>query len=368
MEKSLGYLGILATPKQSNPPFSREAFYRFLSKEGMKTGLPVYVFLPEGVDIQKKTVTGYRYLPQQGSWELKKFPLPSIVYDCLWGRRKYRTQLKWLKAQANVTFLNHFLRNKITTYKSLVQDEVLASFLPPTKQVTSMNVIKEMLQVHGEVVIKPIQSTSGKGVMKITSNQTTHQAEGRDLKNNIFRKRFENKEALLKWIGNLPRVKRLVQPYLDLSSPEGSPFDIRVLVQKDSKGEWVETGRALRSGTTSGLTSNLCGGGRATTVAPFLESMFNEEQRMEIERQISAIGEKLPSYIESKHGRMVELGLDIGVDRKGKVWIIEVNSRPGRNSFKRIENGTKYKTALSSPIKYAHYLLEKKQKADGQVP
>ncbi|PLT33408.1 YheC/YheD family protein [Bacillus sp. V5-8f] len=368
MEKSLDYLGILATPKQSNPPFTREAFYKLLSIEGMSIGLPVYVFLPEGVDMQNKMVTGYRYLPQQELWEMKIFPLPSIVYDCLWGRRKYRTQLKWLKEQPDVTFLNHFLRNKITTYKSLVKNEELASFLPPTKLITSQNVINEMLQVYGMVVIKPVQSTSGKGVMKITSNQTAHLAEGRDLKNNIFRVRFENKESLLKWIEKLPKVKRLVQPYLHLSTPEGTPFDIRVLVQKNDKGQWVETGRALRSGVLNGLTSNLCGGGQATTVSPFLERMFDEQQRIEIEGKISRIIHNLPSYIENKHGRMVELGLDIGIDRKGKVWIIEVNSKPGRNSFKKIDNGAKYKTALTSPIKYARYLLNRKQQEKGQVP
>jgi len=351
------YLGILATPKQSNPPYSREAFYKFLSIEGTKRGMPVYVFLPEGVDSQTSTVIGYRYSPQHKSWEKKRFPLPAIIYDCLWGRRKYLSQVKWLRSQPGITFLNHFLRDKMATYNTLLQHKGLAPFLPPTKVIASIEVIKEMLHDHDAIVIKPVQSTSGKGVIKIVSKEGIHSAEGRDLKNQIIRKQFSDQTALFKWIGTLPKVKMLVQPYLELSTPEGAPFDIRVLVQKNEKGEWVETGRAARSGVMNGLTSNLCGGGQAYSVPPFLERVFDEEQRSMIEQKISYIARNLPPFIESKHGRMVELGLDIGIDKKGNVWIIEVNSKPGRSSFRKIENGHRYKTALSAPLSYAGYLL-----------
>lgn len=360
------YLGILATPKQSNPPFSRIASYKYLSLEGNKTGLPVYVFLPDGVDSQSRTVIGYRYSEQKNSWEKRRFPLPSIIFDCLWGRRKYRAQIKLLKSQPGITFLNHFLRGKLSTYNSLLQHKGLAAYLPPTKLISSMKVIREMLDDHDAIVIKPVQSTSGKGVIKIISNENSHLAEGRDHKNKIIRKQFSDETALFKWVSTLPKVRMLVQPYLELSTPEGAPFDVRVLVQKNEKGEWTETGRAVRSGVIDGLTSNLSGGGKAYSVSPFLERLFDEEQRNLIEEKISYISRTLPPFIENKHGLMVELGLDIGIDRDGNVWIIEVNSKPGRSSFKKIGDYKRYNTALSSPLKFAEYLLTQKKLAEGQ--
>ncbi|CAH0345374.1 YheC/YheD family protein [Bacillus sp. CECT 9360] len=359
MEESTNYLGILATPKPTTPPFSRVEYYQFLSVEGSKRGLPVYIFLPDQVSYQKKTIIGYRY-SLENSWEKSRLPLPSVVYDCLWDRMRYQSQVKWLKSQPGITFLNQILVDKIKIFDTLLQYEEWAAYLPPTKSITSIQVIADMLHEYGSIIIKPVHSAGGKGVIKIISKQDFHLAEGRDLKNHIFRKKFPNRIGLYQWIRKLTKVKMLVQPYLEFSTPEGSPYDIRILVKKDKKGEWVETGRAVRSGVLNGLTSNISGGGAAYAVMPFLERLFDLEQRMIIEEKLSYIVRNLPPFFESKHGRMVELGLDIGIDREGNVWIIEVNTKPGRESFRKIDNGDKYETALLSPLEYAQYLLTKK--------
>ena len=59
-----------------------------------------------------------------------------------------------------------------------------------------------------------------------------------------------------------------------------------------------------------------------------------------INRTIDNIVLQLPPFIESRHGRLVELGIDIGVDKNGEVWIIEINSKPGRASFRRLETAS----------------------------
>ncbi|WP_368784377.1 YheC/YheD family protein, partial [Acinetobacter baumannii] len=62
---------------------------------------------------------------------------------------------------------------------------------------------------------------------------------------------------------------------------------------------------------------------------------------------------ELPTFLEQRHGRLVELGIDIGIDRQGKVWLIEVNSKPGRASFRRIEGGKYYREVRLNPLRYA---------------
>ncbi|GJM71157.1 hypothetical protein HMSSN036_33730 [Paenibacillus macerans] len=66
---------------------------------------------------------------------------------------------------------------------------------------------------------------------------------------------------------------------------------------------------------------------------------------------------RVPEYLESRFGRLAELGLDFGVDREGRVWILEVNSKPGRTSFFRIGDPISARKSIENPISYARYLL-----------
>ena len=54
---------------------------------------------------------------------------------------------------------------------------------------------------------------------------------------------------------------------------------------------------------------------------------------MKIIQTIRDLSAQLPSLLEEGFGRLGELGIDFGVDTKGRVWILEVNSKPGRRAF-----------------------------------
>ena len=47
---------------------------------------------------------------------------------------------------------------------------------------------------------------------------------------------------------------------------------------------------------------------------------------MKIIQTIRDLSAQLPSLLEEGFGRLGELGIDFGVDTKGRVWILEVNS------------------------------------------
>ncbi|WP_027414800.1 YheC/YheD family protein [Aneurinibacillus terranovensis] len=356
MKKTVEYLGILATPLKTNPPFPEKPFYAYLSQAGKKIGISVYVFLPNQVDYDTQTVTGYQYINKQ--WKKGKFPFPNFVYDRCSNRKVYGKYIKKIKTIPSITFLGHVLPGKWENHQKIIQHEDLVPYIPNTELITSMRVVNKWLDEYEAVIIKPVQNSLGIGVMKLSSGET-HSAEGRDLKNRIFHRSFPSRGALLRWLRETLKGKFLIQPYLELSTPEGIPFDIRVLVQKDASGRWTETARAVRAGVSGGLTSNLCGGGKAYSARPFLEQYFTQEQLEIIEEDIDLLVNEIPPFIESKHGRLVELGIDIGVDKNGQVWLIEINSKPGRRSFRLIDNGTYFKNARLNPLKYTYYLTKR---------
>jgi glutathione synthase/RimK-type ligase-like ATP-grasp enzyme len=356
MNKLQGYLGILATPIKTSPPFPEKAFYAYLSAAGKSMGIPVYVFLPNQVDYATKTVTGYLY--KNNTWVKKRLPLPTLVYDRCSNRRVYGKYIRKIKTIPSITFLAHVLPGKWQNHQNLIQHPGLVPYLPATEVIESMETVKSWLDDYGSVVIKPVQNSLGIGVIKVTS-ATGHSVEGRDMKNKIFNKRFPSRSSLIKWLKETLKGNHLIQPYLDLSTPEGSPFDLRVLVQKDHTGRWQETAKAIRAGVSGGLTSNLCGGGKAYSADAFLEKYFPADQLITIQESIEYLVQEIPPFIESKHGRLAELGIDIGIDKEGNVWLIEINSKPGRASFRKVDDGAFYNKARLSPLKYASYLARR---------
>lgn len=163
---------------------------------------------------------------------------------------------------------------------------------------------------------------------------------------------------VIPWIEHFTRKRNfLIQPYLHLQSREGYPFDIRVLMQKNESGQWTHTGMAVRRGKKGGITSNLHGGGRAVTVLPFLTKEFGITQAEQTTTELHQLSEVIPEILESHYGRLGELGIDFGMDMNGNIWLLEVNSKPGRTSFRQIDDPDSALLAAENPLRYARYLL-----------
>ncbi|MNG25924.1 Endospore coat-associated protein YheD [compost metagenome] len=72
---------------------------------------------------------------------------------------------------------------------------------------------------------------------------------------------------------------------------------------------------------------------------------------------------KLADYLEVKFGKLCELGMDIAVDPKGNVWLLEVNPKPSREVFNRIGQHATYQKAVTRPLEYALWMLKQKNQS-----
>lgn len=359
------YLGVMALPSERTPPFAERNFFRLISQSGGKTGINVFVFSPHDVDFTTRTITGYRYLNDQG-WTKSKFPFPALIYDrCFYTEGTYQRLspiVEKLKHDPQVHFLGLGLRGKWESYQILSQHENLLPFLPSTELVTSSKVLQKWLSGNRSCIVKPVGGSLGQGVIRLKKEENKVILKGRNLKNHIINEKISDGNRLYLHLVRFFRGRTfLIQPYLSLSTPKGEPFDIRVLVQKtaiEPKQSWSITGIAVRQGMNGGITSNLHGGGRAYSVKPFLAKLFPEEKVNEILASIQLLAQETPVCLENRHGPLIELGMDIGVDRQGKVWLIELNSKPGREIFRQLHEPDKRKNAMLNPIRYARKLLE----------
>jgi len=242
-----------------------------------------------------------------------------------------------------------YMRNvKWERYHILAQDDVIRNCLPETRLFDAGTVF-EMLQKYEEIILKPIAGTKGNGVFKVAM-----------IKDDVFeihyssnRKRI-NKEKLIEQILALTKNSRyLVQQRIRLAEVNHCPFDLRVIVQrKKGSSEWEVTGQYAKIAREGLITTNIAKKGRAMTVEAAIEKSNMEKQNVQkLLEELNFICLRIASLIQNQDLGRTLWGIDMGIDKTGKIWNIEVNAGSGLRGFRRLEDKTMYKR-IRSYIRY----------------
>lgn len=373
-EASYPTLGVLQCEAKGVLPFTEAAYCRRLSIAGRKHGIHVMVFSPLWIHWSDHTVHAFVYT--KSGWERHWLPLPALAYDrCTYtDNRQYRkTQvaIARMMEQANVRLLGVGLRGKWEIYRSLRNDSYLSPILPPTRLFAGVTSLTDQLsRCQGGLFLKPHGGTHGKSTLHIHLHRNSEEKagsklissplelRGRDDNNEAIHHLFPHPQEGFDWIERFVGNRRfIIQPYLALVTQEGEPFDIRVLMQKDESGRWDFTGMAARIGQPNSVTSNLHGGGRAVPVIPFLVSQFEPNHVQRLIKQLCEYSKYIPPLLEAQYGRISEIGLDFGIDRDARLWLLEVNSKPGRSVFKQTGEHEAALKSVENPILYARHML-----------
>lgn len=359
-----GTIGILVAESSGPLPFTEPDFCRKLCIIGRRQSMIIYVFCPTWVHTGKSGVPGYTY--ERGGWTKKWFPSPDIIYDRFFSRdskqqRHKQRCLSLLSEKRPFVYLTRGLAGKWVVHQALSKSNDISPYLPDTSKYEGATQLSDWLSSHGgEAFLKPQHGTHGKRTLHVKVSNTGDGLliRGRSGNNTVFRRIFPYKADGYEWIDRFTQKQNfLLQQYLQLNSSQEEPFDIRVLMQKNQKGVWSLTGMAVRAGRRNSLTSNLHGGGTAHEALPFLIREQGKSVSNELIILLTKLSQRIPGYLESHFGRLAELGIDFGVDREGKVWILEVNSKPGRSSFLQIGDMKSARKSIENPIHYARYLL-----------
>ncbi|MEK5060439.1 YheC/YheD family protein [Paenibacillus shunpengii] len=366
MKKPLGTLGVLVNERKGTPPFADEYFCRRLCQEGVNFGMNVVVLTPRSSEPDGNYL-GYQYI--KGNWTLLPVEQPDLIYDrCLSpvpGIFRRRLNKASKSASHKVRYLSRGLPGKWHVYNSLRLNALLKDHLPDTAVYTNVEQLKQWLIRYPQgVFLKPQAGTHGKRTVLVRRQPENGKLiiQGRNSSNHMFNKRFTNHELGLSQLHRILSTRTfIIQPFLSLMNQEEKPFDLRVLVQKNGRGKWSLSGQAIREGGHGSLTSNLHGGGTALDCRSFLETEYGKDQAEFIINKAAELSAVIPVVLEGRFGRLSELGIDYGIDRDGKLWIIEVNSKPGRSSFLLAGDMESTSLAYNRPLEYARYLLLRTQ-------
>jgi len=333
---------------------ARNLDIRQLMRHARRLNLLAMVLTPDGVQPGRDWVEGFVLSGRR--WAVVRYPVPDVVYDRIqsrsWERRPSAQRAKqFLRSLPSVKYFNEGFFDKWALYQKMSGHQALARYLPDTRQLTGPQSLKAFLEEHGATFLKPTEGSQGKGIIRVRRLGAWY--EWRRGTRQHKTRRFE---TLYQGIARIQRRKRyIMQPDLRLATVGGSPFDVRILMQKDGSGTWKRTKIYVRVAPKGRLTSNLSRGGTAMGLGWVLRSRFGKARRRvraNINQAAKTIVEALDEVFDSPLG---EIGLDLGVDRRGRVWLIEVNAKPFRKVF---DAGPKRRVFLSfrRPMAYARYL------------
>lgn len=347
---------------------SEYSYFTEIARRANPGTFTCYRFSPAKIHPITELVTGEKFDHQKNCWITAEFPLPMVIYDrCFYTNdtvsKQSKAIVKWLKNRNDITFLGNGLPNKWAIYEALSKSD-LSPYIPKTILAESGKTVTTQLKKWSSAILKPVFGSGGAGIYKIEKSGTQFEIFA-DYGGRLVTKTFNSASEAEDWLNPIFSKKEyMLQPYLELSDSQNSPFDIRVLLQKNNQDQWVLLGKGIRRGHKDGILSNLTAGGEIMPFDDYINGLDSYRKSF-ILHELEEILSMLPGILESSFPRLFELGVDIGVSKDHALWVLDTNSKPGRKVI-TTSNPELVEVLYHAPLEYAKRLSETLPEREGQ--
>ncbi|WP_409303880.1 YheC/YheD family protein [Peribacillus sp. SCS-155] len=313
-------------------------------------GVDFFYFTPGKVNIKKRTILGKIY--EKGEWVEKSFPFPDVIYNASYpGTEKAEEIVDYLYER--IPFTSHSVGDKLGVYQRIERGEEFKSYLIPTEEIKEINQVYEMLDRFPEVIIKPLSGSQGGGIVLIKKAESGDF----DITESGTDHSLTKEELSILLTDRIKEMEYLVQPFMAFKMKEGQVYDFRLHVQKDGKGNWTITTIYPRVGYIGSITANLGSGGYTCYLDGFLQKQF-QDTWYDMKRTLEIFALSFAAHFDTLYDDSFdELGIDVGVDGDERLWLIEVNWRPGPPVAFNCELDV-----ARNLVHYAKYLAESNKK------
>ncbi|MGD8401772.1 MAG: YheC/YheD family protein, partial [Bacillota bacterium] len=319
-----------------------------------KIGGLVYAFSPKLIQWKTHTAFGLYYNYPAAAWEYGCFPLPEVIY-----RRDFHTNPESIQRLVKFTggrLFNSYRFSKYELHDFLKPNREINKYLPPTELSLNFGQVREFIDRHWNVILKPVDLSRGRGICVIEKKDyqyTITDYRGKvpiisTMSNDASLKRFftANQEFFSKY---------LIQKYVSLAKIGNSRFDIRVVMQRQPDQTWGCTGIECRVSNNTHLT-NISRNGYALPLDEALHQAFITDHEL-LRQQIAALCDKFCRYMDTSGEHYAEFGMDIAVDSDRHLWLLEANVFPSFKGFKKTDSNM-YLSIRYTPLLYALALTQ----------
>ncbi len=333
-----------------------------------KAKCSIYFFSPGNVNWKSKTINGY-VLEGSRQWQARRLPFPDICYDRGTGFGDgERTAVEELRSRfkklPGIQFINSCKLKKWQVHQKLIGYRPVDKFLPETTFSHGIDSIKEAAEKYGFLFLKSSGGSGGKGVFAL--EKRNHRFCFRYYHKGTHLKRYgANLDGLLtemKTIGLKPdRV--ILQQGIRLVKYTNRPMDLRILMVKDKDGIWNAVYNQARVAQKGAVITNTSLGGEVMNYSDIYPALKKRYPGIPSDNKIKDICMVIARYIEKEFGSFGEIGIDIAVDKTGKVWLLEANSKPSKLPEQKIEDTVGISPQFLLTLEYAKLLFSQKNRS-----
>lgn len=350
---------IINQNKHANPVIGicvsnlKPVFQRLVEKrlERYANDITLIKFYIDDLDFKNRKIKGISLKKKGGKiYEMQGvFPLPKVIYLQCHVEPKIIRKIELL---TGYKVFNSFIFDKWECWEILRKDDALSTYLPYTQKLEHQTNLQHLLSVHKDIFLKPVDHRHGhgsRGIFRVKWKEENILEVTYREKEGVERNSFESYEKFQDWISPKLSKTYIIQQSVQTITWYQKATDIRLNMNKNSQGQWEVSLLLLRVASNDSHITQ-----KVLTAQPIknLTKMFPSNKKIDkvkIEETLVNIGFKICNSLE-KHGHhMADLGIDLGIDENGYVWIFEVNSLP--HPLKGVLDHS-----LTRPIEYSAYL------------
>lgn len=238
-------------------------------------------------------------------------------------------------------------RDKWKMHKIMKRSKNLIYSLPYTR-LLGKHALWKLLDKYGAAMMKPRGGRFGYGVIQVTAKRFGWY----EIHVGRWRKAIKGKKKVYACLRKIIRSRKyIIQRRIPLATINGRLFDIRVMAQRRKRSAWKITGKLVRVAAKGYIITNVLINVTHSRL-PFKQALKRSSLQkkypwrvlvFKIDRLALLAAKRISRFYPEQ--KMV--GFDLGLDKKGKEWIIEANLRPDISMFHRLKNKSMYRTILS---------------------
>ncbi len=323
-----------------------------------------YYFSIERINWVDNWIKGYTYIHSLNKWKYYRFALADVIYDrgvnFLDNEkllvRHIRRQLDYHPKIRVINSRNYL--GKWQLYNALAKYGEIKKYLPETILYSDFAALEDMLLRYDFVFVKASLGSRGREVLSIRRLR-----EGYEVVSHQNRYRpilLRSKEGLKDHIeGMMGDRLYIVQQGIGLLKVNDRNMDMRVLIEKDGQGKWQAIYNQVRMARPGSTITNYSAGGdiaNYSDVYPLLMEGCDNDQLPD-DKKIRETTIKIAEYIEKEFGPFGELGMDMALDDKGRLWFIEANTKPDKDPEPGLEDIQGISPQFLSVLEYGKYLF-----------
>lgn len=224
------------------------------------------------------------------------------------------------------------IRSKMKKGKPLLDDPIISRYVPETHWY-KVRYLHRMLRTYSTVYIKPDKGRRGNGVIRVkrlndSESEITY-------KHSSQRCSTKHLNAELKKILH-PQKKYIIQQGIDMATYNHRPFDVRVVLQKILGRwhlSWISAKVAPRK---TSIVTNVAKGAQDVKIIKTLQGIDQPLNILEVQRELIDASYQIAQILGS-HFPFNIVGLDMSIDKKGKIWFIEANTKPDFRGLRKLD-------------------------------